>query len=232
MYALPYIITGMGALTLVFFLINRDRNGSVPALLLKTLTSFLFICLAFVSFILNFQSEVTWYFMLIIMGLVCGLIGDIVLDLKILYKESSSLYQHAGMAAFFIGHCFYLTALFLYFGFHITPLLAALVLALVIVLVSIFVLRFEFKEHTIDTYMYSIVLSYFMTHAAYAAMKSGFAVSTVMIFAGAVLFLLSDLVLVLTYYDDRDSRPFIAVNHILYYGAQYLIAMSILFFAV
>jgi len=232
MHVIPYIITGLGALTLIFFLISRDRNGTVPALLFKTLTSFLFICLAFFSFIVNFNPEVTWYFMLIMMGLVCGLIGDIVLDLKILYKESSSLYQHAGMAAFLIGHCFYLTALFIYFGFHITPLLAALALALVIMLVSVLVLRFEFKEHTINTYLYSIALSYFMTHAAYAAVKTGFTVSTVMMFAGAVLFLLSDLVLVLTYYDKRDSKPFIAVNHILYYGAQYLIAMSILFFAV
>ena len=232
MFLLPYIVTGLGALTLIFFLIHRDRNGSVPALLLKTLTSFLFISLAFVSFINNFHYDVTWYFMLIMMGLVCGMIGDIVLDLKILYRESSSLYQHAGMAAFFIGHCFYLTALFLYFGFHVTPLLIALAMTLVIMIVSIFVLRFEFKEHSIDTYMYTIVLSYFMTHAAYAAVKAGFSVSTVMILAGAFLFLLSDLVLVLTYYDDRDSKPFIAVNHVLYYGAQYLIAMSVLFFAV
>jgi hypothetical protein len=52
----------------------------------------------------------------------------------------------------------------------------------------------------------------------------------VLLAAGAILFLLSDLVLVMTYYDNKDSRPFIVVNHVLYYAAEYTIALSILYF--
>ena len=168
--------------------------------------------------------------MLIMMGLVCGLIGDIVLDLKIMYKESSSLYQHAGMLAFFTGHLYYLAALLIYFGFNWLPLLIALVLAVIISLVGKFILKFNFAEHTADTYAYSFILSYMMAQACYAAIAQGFTNCTILLAVGAILFLLSDLVLVMTYYDNKDSRPFIAVNHILYYAAQYIIALSILYF--
>jgi len=231
MYFYPYLLVLTGSIALTLFLIARDRKGSVQALLIKTLTSFLFISVAFTSFMINPNPDVATFAMLIMMGLICGLIGDIVLDLKIMYRESSSLYQQGGMVAFLVGHLYYLAALVIYFGFNWMPVVIALVLAVIIGVVSKFILKFNFAEHTIITYAYSFFLSYMMTQACYAAITRGFTACTVLLAAGAILFLLSDLVLVMTYYDNKDSRPFIAVNHILYYAAQYSIALSILYFA-
>jgi len=228
----PYLIVFLGAIALTLFLIYRDRNGSVKALLLKTMTSFLFISVAFASFMVNPNESVATFAMLIMMGLICGLIGDILLDLKIMYKESSSLYQHGGMMAFLVGHLFYLTALIIFFGFSWIPVVIALVLAIIIACVSKFILKFNFAEHTIDTYAYSFILSYMMTQACYAAITQGYTTCTVLLAVGAILFLLSDLVLVMTYYDNKDSKPFIAANHILYYAAQFSIALSILYLVV
>ncbi len=225
----PYIVIFSGAIALTLFLITRDRKGSVKALLLKTITSFLFISVAFASVMVNSGQGVATFFALIIMGLICGLIGDIVLDLKVMYKESSSLYQHGGMVAFLIGHLFYLAALIIYFGFDWIPLVIAVVLAIIIACVSKFILKFNFAEHTVDTYAYTFFLSYMMTQACYAAITRGFTACTVLLAAGSILFLLSDLILVMTYYDNKDSRPFIAVNHILYYAAQFTIALSVLY---
>lgn len=228
----PYLIVFLGAVALTLFLVNRDRNGSVKALLYKTLASFLFIVTAFASFMVNPCPCAAVFAALIMMGLVCGLIGDILLDLKIMYKESSSLYQHGGMAAFFAGHLFYLAALIAYFGFNWIPLVIAVILAAVIICVSKFVFKFNFAEHTVDTYAYSFVLAYMMTQACYAAVNQGYIACTVLLAVGAILFLLSDLVLSMTYYDNKDSRPYIAVNHILYYAAQFSIALSVLYFAI
>jgi len=225
----PYLIVFLGAIALTLFLVYRDRNGSVKALLYKTLASFLFILVAVASFMVNPGQGVATFAVLIMMGLVCGLIGDILLDLKIMYKESSSLYQHGGMIAFLVGHLFYLTALIAYFGFSWIPLVIAVVLAIIIAGVSKFVFKFDFAEHTVDTYAYTFVLSYMMTQACYAAITQGFSTCTVLLAAGSILFLLSDLVLSMTYYDNKDSRGFIAVNHILYYAAQFVIALSILY---
>jgi hypothetical protein len=228
----PFLLTFLGAIVLTLFLVNRDRNGSVKALLYKTLASFLFIAVAFASFLANACPCAGVYAALIMMGLVCGLVGDILLDLKIMYKESASLYQHGGMAAFLVGHLFYLAALIGYFGFNWIPVAVALALAAIIMLVSRFVFKFNFAEHTIDTYAYSFVLCYMLTQACYAAVMQRYSACTVLLAVGAILFLLSDLVLSMTYYDGKDSRAFISVNHILYYAAQFCIALSVLYFAV
>jgi len=229
---LPFLIVLLGAIALTLFLVNRDRNGSVKALLYKTAASFLFILTAFASFMVNSGQGVATFATLIMMGLTCGLIGDILLDLKVMYKQSSSLYQHGGMVAFLAGHLFYLAALIIYFGFSWVPLVIALVLAIIIVCVSKYILKFNFAEHTLDTYAYSFALSYMMTQACYAAIVHGFTTCTVLLAAGAILFLLSDLVLSMTYYNNKDSRAYIAANHILYYAAQFSIALSILYFVV
>ncbi|MBN1690048.1 MAG: hypothetical protein JW901_03400 [Dehalococcoidia bacterium] len=226
----PYLIVLLGAIALTLFLVNRDRNGSVKALLYKTLASFLFMAVAFTSFLVNSSQDVATFAVLIMMGLVCGLIGDILLDLKIIYKESSSLYQHGGMAAFLIGHLFYLAALIAYFGFNWIPLAIAIIVAAIIICISRLVFKFNFAEHTVDTYAYTFVLSYMMAQACYAAVDQGYSACTVLLAAGSILFLLSDLVLSMTYYDNKDSRAFISLNHILYYAAQYSIALSILYF--
>jgi len=228
----PYFLIILGAIAVTLFLIVRDRKGSVQALLLKTAASFLFIAVAFTSYMVNSGPGVATFAMLIMMGLVCGLIGDILLDLKVVYKESSSIYLHGGMVAFFAGHLFYLAALLIYFGFNWIPLAVALVLTVIIVGVSKFVLKFDFAEHSIDTYAYSIVLSYVMTQACYAAITRGYTACTVLLAAGAVLFLLSDLVLSMTYFGNKDSKPFIVANHVLYYAAQFSIALSILYLVV
>jgi len=228
----PYLVLILGVIALTLFLILRDRKGSVEALLLKTITSFLFLAVAFTAFLVNHPADNIIYFMLVIMGLVAGLIGDIVLDLKVMYKESSSLYQHGGMIAFLIGHMFYLTALFTYFGFHWIPLVIAVALGLAINLVSKYVMKYQFKEHTVDCFLYGFFLAYMMVQSCYSAITQGFNATTVLLSVGAILFLLSDLVLVMTYYEGKDSKPFIIINHVLYYGAQYLIALSILYLSV
>jgi len=229
MNLLPYVVLLLGAVAITMFLIARDRRSSVKAVLLKIVTSYLFIAVAFVSFMVNSSHGVTAFFMLIVMGLICGLIGDIVLDLKILYPESSSLYQHGGMIAFLLGHLFYLSALLIYFGFSWIPLVFAVVIALAIILISINILKIDFKEHTINSYLYSFFLSYMMTQACYSAVIQGFAAATLLLAVGSILFLLSDVVLIGIYYQNKDSRVYIAINHILYYAAQYTIALSILY---
>ncbi len=141
MIFLPFAAIICGMTALIFFLYARDNQGSVPAVLLKALTSFLFILTASLSFLANQNSVSSVFYVFTIMGLTCGLIGDIILDLKILYPVSSSLYQHGGMISFLAGHLFYLIALIFYSAFSYAALIYGLVIALVINIVSTFFLQ-------------------------------------------------------------------------------------------
>ena len=58
----PYVVIFLGAVALTLFLIARDRKGSVKAVLLKTIASYLFIAVAFVSFMVNPNPGVTTFF--------------------------------------------------------------------------------------------------------------------------------------------------------------------------
>ncbi len=55
-------------------------------------------------------------------------------------------------------------------------------------------------------------------------------VAMIVFAVGAVLFLLSDVVLCFTYFGKGwDKAPHIFINHLLYYAGQFLIASSIVF---
>lgn len=228
MIAYPFFAIAVGLIFCFLFLLKRDRKGSINALLLKTLTSFMFILTAMTAFFANMQIDVVQYFALVSVGLMCGLIGDIMLDLKVIYKGSSSIYQFAGMTAFLIGHLFYLSALYSQYFFNIFPLIFAAILAFVIILVSKLLLKYDFREHTFHTYSYAFILSLMFTQSLYAFIASGELTAMLMAIGGAS-FLVSDLILVMTYYGGKDSRVYIITNHTFYYAAQFIIAMSILF---
>jgi len=223
----PFAVLAVGLAVLARFLSVRDRKGSVRALLLKTLTSLLFLGVAFSSFLANRNQGV--FHALVIMGLACGLAGDIILDLKVMYPDSSRQYQGGGMAAFAAGHLFYISALVLLSGFSWIAVPAGLAVGLAVFLSGIFLFGYDYGKDAALTCAYSLVLSLMTVQACFSAFENGFAPATALFAFGGVLFLLSDLVLGMTYYGGKDAKPFIAVNHVLYYLAQFSIALSVLY---
>ena len=75
--------------------------------------------------------------------------------------------------------------------------------------------------------MKHILLTLFLACAVTAGLLTAFTLPVILLIAGAALFLCSDLVLSMIYFDGNESRVMIVVNHVLYYAAQFLIALSI-----
>ena len=86
------------------FLIMRVYKIGVRSLVLKTATS-LMICAS--GLILSYQHGLTQYGVVMLMGMMCGVIGDNVLDLKLMYKEDAWKYLYYGFISFGIGHIIY-----------------------------------------------------------------------------------------------------------------------------
>ena len=73
---------------------------------------------------------------------------------------------------------------------------------------------------------YSIILSFMFFYSVCVAILS----PMVWIFAaGMLVFLLSDLILSMQYFGGKTQKSFIYYNHILYYLAQVMFALFILF---
>ena len=93
---------------------------------------------------------------------------------------------------------------------------------------STFVMKIKLKKANVNSVLYALVLNISVFQALFLLVEYKDAFSA-LLFTGAVLFLISDGILMLTYFKGKDSRLYIISNHIIYYLAQFLIMGSLLF---
>jgi len=248
---MPYVFLGIGVVFLVLFLLTRDKNGSIIATFLKTITSIMFIIVALVSMIDSgrFINQV----ILIVIGLIFGMIGDILLDLKVYFKslnntnnvsiKDSDYLMYFGMLSFGIGHIMYITSTYMLSNnlwlYLIISLISGLLLISLIMIISIKLLKMNYGKFLIPSIIYGFLLSSFVIFMIFRIIDN-YSVGNLLLLLGSILFILSDLVLSMTYFSKEDdykkecilnpeSRFMISINHILYYSAQFIIALSILY---
>ena len=237
-----YILLVLGLVCVTVFLLFRNKEGGIIVAAIKTLASLFFVATAVSAVIGNYVvtgtlsvSKLT-FSGLVILGLVSGLIGDLTLDLKVTYKtlniHHSDIYTYFGMAAFGIGHVLYVVACALFFGFTGFEVLIAAAATGLIVCGAIFLMKMRFGKFLIPTVLYTFLLTLFVATAVGAGILTAFTVPVILLVVGAVLFLASDLVLSMIYFDGNESRVLIVVNHVLYYLAQFSIALSLYYLAV
>lgn len=222
-----------GALTLFWFLFEKVKAYSLKEVFLKAVASVLFIGLAIYC---TSKTDLTKFPYFAIAGLVCGLLGDIALDLKYVYKEKDFEYTMAGFMAFGVGHILYVTGMILEFYrdqnvlYIIIPLVIGLLMGPITMLVGK-LSKAEYGNLKPAAFCYAITLFSTVSTAFSMWMMTGFQnTGLLMLFIGGVLFAVSDLILNLTYFAEGHEKAFdIISNTITYYAAQYLIALSIMF---
>ncbi len=212
----------------------KGVSGGVIAMFVKTIASLGFIGLGLAGLFAGVGNVQAAAF--IIFGLVMGLIGDIVLDLKVVYlgKKEEPIYLSGGMASFGIGHIFYFVAIYLLLGSSIVSgaligvcLAVAAVVAFAMVLGGEKFMGFKFGNFTIHSIIYAFMLVFM------GAFSIGCCIvmqnTKMALFAsGMILFLLSDVVLTQMYFGGRPTdKSLCVINHVLYYAAQICIAASI-----
>ena len=90
-YAASVIV---GVLVTIVFLVMRVMRGGIGAMFIKAGASVCFIGTAFSAF--AFNNSNMEYGILVIMGLIFGLLGDVWLDMKYVYKQHNHIaYQIA-----------------------------------------------------------------------------------------------------------------------------------------
>ena len=218
-------------ITLIFCWL-RSSKATFYSLTLKILASLCFIFSAIIALsLIGFDSTVG---ILILVGLICGLAGDILLDLKVMYPAKNDVLFLTGTMSFAIGHVFYFVALLLINISTNTMALAwAIPVSVVLAVGLTLIILFSSKKMGMDfgkvkwvVIGYSIILSFMFFYSVCVAILS----PMVWIFAaGMLVFLLSDLILSMQYFGGKTQKSFIYYNHILYYLAQVMFALFILF---
>ena len=232
-WLIPLII---GFVLLAVFLFFRVKEKRVTAVIIKGFVSLMFIATALVAWLTS-KNPQSLFGVFVLLGLLFGLAGDILLDVKYIDLKRELLFTRLGFIAFAVGHIFYVTGLFVnFFNFNasvlyiIIPAIIAVVLMVVTLLMEKFT-KVRYEKMKVFVIVYAIIL--FFTTAIFmsAAIQSGWQNTTVAIMAVALIsFALSDLILNNTYFAPGFSGPvFIITNHVFYYVAQFAIAASLFF---
>ena len=233
-----WILIACAAVILVLYVREKIKAYSLNTVLLKSVVSVLFIAVGMYGlYVSSTNGGMSPGGALIVMGLVCGLLGDVWLDLKYVFPERDVPFTYAGFVSFGIGHVFYIAGMLTRFyqpggmAYVLVPVVLAVVLSVGNALLE--------KPMKLDYgRMKPIVIVYGALLFATTLISGGLALSygwqepaLNLLFAGGILFTLSDLVLSGTYFGTNRERPIdFVLNYLAYYPGQFLIATALMFF--
>ena len=230
---IPSILLSVSFVFVAWFSYEKCKAYSIKAVIIKSICSLLFIALAAYCFS---QSGYHRFSVSAIIALVFGMIGDIALELKCVYKGNDRKYTYVGFIAFALGHVAYITGMFmeLYNDQVVLYFLLPVVFAILMACITILIekpLKLKYGEYRLIVFLYALVLFFDLGISFSFTIMTGFKyLPLILIFVGMSLFALSDLVLNTTYFGEGHEKPIDLVsNTFMYYIAQNLIALSILF---
>lgn len=194
------------------------------AVILKGCASLLFVLLGFEC------SKVfanTQFCKMVRIGLVLGLIADILLNLRFVFKAKGKIVFLVGILVFLAGHVLYLCALVPTVNNVLIPIIAGVILS-ALLLKWIFTKIEAEKAFKIFGVFYIGVIV-IMNCFAFANLAQDITNTRYIVFTiGAVLFLASDIVLILNTFGKESKRSLRITNLVLYYLGQILIAFSMM----
>ena len=200
------------------FLWQESRKQYVPAVILKGLASACFVILGFS--LAKGKQDVA----LITAGLLLGCIADVLLNLRYVFVKKGQLVFLVGILVFLSGHICYLAAILPRSNSQLTSIMIGIVMT-ALLMVWIFrriTAKMVFMIFGV-IYIGAIML---LNCVAIGNLISSPSAFTAVFALGAVLFLISDIVLILNTF-GRETRQSLRITNIsLYYLGQILIAVS------
>lgn len=213
-----YLCAICAVLVAAFLKIEKDEKY-IPAVILKGLASACFVALGLLG---NPGGEIAKY---IVIGLILGMIADILLNLRFVFKKIGTPVFLVGILVFLAGHILYLIALIPRCPGLIWYILAGCVLTFLILkwIFSKISAKKAFKIFGVF-YIGAIVI---MNCVALGVLIANPCAHTAVYMAGALFFLVSDVVLILNTFGSETKFSLRITNISLYYIGQLLIALSL-----
>lgn len=202
------------------FILQEKKERYIPAVILKGLAS---LCFVIVGMMAGGSGQTA---KLIVIGLILGCIADVLLNLRWVFKEKGQLVFLVGILVFLSGHIVYLAAILPIGANRIIPIALGVILtaALMKWIFTKITAKKAFKIFGIF-YIGAIVI---LNCVAISNLITAAGVFTGVFAIGALLFLISDIVLILNTFGPTSKFSLRVTNLSLYYVGQLLIALSLL----
>ena len=211
------------------FIYFRISHVGLQAFWGKLISSCIFVIGGMVAIML--KKEPADYLYFILFGLFLGMVGDVLLELKVIYRPHDYQYTNAGILSFSLSHVCYIVGLSLFANATkdiLVPVFVSLAIGAVlatIILVNSRAMHIDFGDHKIPAGAYSFILC---ISFVYSVALSFLIPSLWIVSAGLLFFLISDLILSFIYWGNKNNNVMNILNLSFYYVAQILI-MTFLF---
>jgi len=204
------------------FITVEHKEKYVAADILKGLAALMFVIIGVTGYLTVTNDSLG---LKIAVGLVFGLIGDVLLNLRFVLKENGQKAFLAGILAFLIGHILYLCALIpISVNLSVCVIIGAvLAAALLTYIFKTMEVKIAFKIFGVF-YLGAVII---MTVIAIVIAASTGNAHDIVYAVGAVLFTASDIVLIFNTFSGVTKFSLRITNLSLYYIGQLLIAGSL-----
>lgn len=226
----------MGIAATIIFLTKRTARVTIDVVGIKSIASMGFILSGLFFFIGN-EACPDYLGAFTIGGACFGMLGDIVLDLKYTKLNDADRCTNLGFWTFLIGHIFYSIAMVSVYGIELTNIICVaigIIAGIIIAIVTEKVMKLEYGKFKKITILYTSILCMTLGFAGGYTITENYTLHSVLLNIGFALFVLSDAFLAGLYFSkkekDRTNRTAIVLNHLTYFAAQYIIALSLAFY--
>lgn len=236
---IPVIILSVIGMCLQgIFIAVEHKEKYVAAAVLKGTAAMIFVIIGFIGYknLLKcanaYNTDITQGLtksvcFMICLGLFCGMLGDVLLALRFVFKSVKNKVFLTGTVVFFIGHILYIIALLpmsvnLWKSVLIGTAVAAIILVAVYKVIDVKLVFKFFGIFYIEAVVVMTAIAIGNRIAVDSAFRTWYAV-------GAVLFTVSDVVMIINSF-GKNHRFFQRIMNLsLYYLGQLLIATSLFF---
>lgn len=220
------------------FIAVEHKDKFVAAAILKGTAALIFVIIGFMGY-MNFLSSdgasntdatqglTKTVCLMICLGLVFGMGGDVLLALRFVFKSKLQKYFLAGILIFFIGHILYMVALIPMSVNLVKCIIIGAIIAAVLLVVIYKTMEVKpafqiFGFFYIEAVVIMTAIAIGNRIAVDSAFRTWYAV-------GAVLFTVSDVVMIFNTFGKTQKFFLRIMNLSLYYVGQLLIAASLFF---
>lgn len=219
------LLTALCLILMSIFIYFEKKEKYTLAVVLKGLASLMFVLLGFWCASTLPNSDFSKF---VKIGLILGLVADVLLNLRFVFKTKGKLVFLVGILVFLSGHILYLCALIPTVNNVILPLIIGVVLTAVIIK-WIFTKIEAQKAFKIFGIFYIGAIVIMNCFAIANLIQDPSNVRYIIFVIGAISFLISDIVLILNTFGKTSKFSLRITNLSLYYIGQLLIAFSLMF---
>ena len=216
----PIILALVLAVWFPFYVYTEYRWEKKHYLITKMVASLLFVAIAVSAFLI--LKPTADYAVWVIAALALGMVGDGLL----VFRSNIKCFK-LGLAAFLIGQIIYGVTFARFVGFMWVDVIiyVALVAAALFVYTKV---NLKLGRMKIPVLAYVLIIAFMFVMAISSLYKCGFNnLTSAMIAVGAAAFIASDVVLAFVVFHERAHRSLRAINLILYYSAQMVLALTL-----